>query len=102
MDRIQFLHSINHVNNTTVIDILMHFFDYFMIAYNLAANTIAVNLLRPDHNNITFQLCYSTKQSAEDSYFKLLNTPVIQIYEKLYTLQVDVVDDCTINVIISR
>ena len=101
MDRVQFLHSINHVNNTTVIDILMHFFDYFMIAYNLAANIIAVNLLRHDHN-IIFQFCYSTKQSAEDSYFKLLNTPAIEIYQKIYTIQVDVVDDCTINVTISR
>lgn len=102
MDRVEFLHSINCPEGTTGLDIIISFFDQYMLLYNMVDNVSQASLVHFVDNLIIFQMICDSKKSAIDMYNKILANPSILIYESIYNVHADIVDDFTINISISK
>ena len=102
MDRIEFLQSINYMEGTSIHDILLSFFDQYMLLYNLVEDVQNVSIIDTDGFNIIFQVTYSNTDTANRVVKRIMENPAIHIYESIYAINVEVVNNTTINISIMK
>lgn len=102
MDRVQFLHSISCPEVNGQLDIIISFFEQYMLLYNVIDDVSSASLIHSDNSMITFQITCTKKESAESIYNSLRDNPSISIYESVYLVHADIIDDHTINITISN
>ena len=102
MDRIQFLHSINCNGVVELTDVIVGFFDQYMLLYNLVDNVNNVKILNSNDNLITFELNYIDNTSVYRLSKVLVNGGVIALYEKYFKVSFNILDDSSITISILK
>ncbi len=89
MDRIEFLNSIKYNTdlNQEVINILIGFFDQYMVLYNLIENVINISMIGTTNNSINFLLTYSDTDSASKALNKINSINIFNAYNKVFYIQ---------------
>jgi len=88
MDRIEFLNSIKYTEaNDKVIDILMGFFDQYMVLYNLIDNVSGISVIGYNDNCINFLIEYFDKDSAAIALNKLSTSNTFYLYNRVFYIQ---------------
>src|SRR5574344_1624975 len=90
MDREQFLHSIKS-NDMEVSDIVVNFFDQYMLLYDLVDSVISTSIISSDKSTISFQLDLADEQSAIVLRNKLAAIPAATIFDSLYNIFFEVI-----------
>jgi cell fate (sporulation/competence/biofilm development) regulator YlbF (YheA/YmcA/DUF963 family) len=101
MDRLEFLQSIKR-NNMELADIVVHFFDQYMLLYNLIDTVNDISIVNSSNSAISFQLDYSDTDSVQKLNEKLKLSPYISIYESNYAVSYVVMSPVSIIITISK
>ena len=90
MDREQFLHSIKS-DNMEVSDIVVNFFDQYMLLYDLIDSVINTSIISSDQSTISFQLDLADEESTTTLRNKLAAIPAATIFDSFYNIFFEVV-----------
>jgi len=88
MDRIEFLNSIKYTDlNQKAINILMGFFDQYMVLYNLIENVTNISMVGTSNNSINFLLTYTDVDSASKALNNISSINLFNAYNKVFYIQ---------------
>lgn len=90
MDREQFLHSIKS-SDMEVSDIVVNFFDQYMLLYDLVDSVISTSIISSDKSTISFRLDLADEESVTTLRNKLANIPATTIFDSFYNIFFEVV-----------
>jgi len=102
MDRIEFFHSINYVDNTEMTDALISLFDQHMLLYNLVDNIRSVSCEQHYLNKVQFIIDYISPAAANDNLQLLLANSMVYIYGSMCYLNAEKVSDASIRLCIDK
>jgi hypothetical protein len=83
-------------------DIVVHFFDQYMLLYNLIDTVNDISIVNSSNSAISFQLDYSDTDSVQKLNEKLKLSPYISIYESNYAVSYVVMSPVSIIITISK
>lgn len=92
MNREQFLHSIKS-SDIESSDIVINFFDQYMLLYDLIDNVNNVSIISSDKSNISFRLDFDDEQSNITMRNKLINLQYVTIFESFYNIFFEVISN---------
>lgn len=103
MDRLEFVHLLsNRSNNIEAKDIIVNFFDQYMIMYDLLNGVDDIFIVSTDNFNISFQMLFNDADDAESLVNYLSNIGIIKVYESVYSINCNRINEYTVIVSISR
>ena len=102
MDRIEFIHSIGYTEGTDTVNLLISFFDQYMLLFNLIEDINSVSYEQSYMNNISFILEYISEAAAQKNINTIIENRVVGLYGGLYVVNVEKVSATSIRIIISK
>jgi len=103
MDRLEFVHLLSsRSNNIEVKDIIINFFDQYMIMYDMLNGVDDIFIANADNFNISFQMIFNDTDDVEELINHLASIPVVKVYESVYSITCNRINEYTVIVSISR
>lgn len=103
MDRLEFVHLLSsRSNNIEAKDIIVNFFDQYMIMYDLLNNVDDIFIVSTDNFNISFQILFNDADDTETLVKHLSNISIVKVHESMYSIKCNRINEYTIIVSISR
>ena len=102
MDRIEFFHSINYTEESEATNLLISFFDQYMLLYNLIDNIRSVSYEKSYLNQIQFIIDYISSKDAENN-LQIINTyNIVNIYGSICCVTATQTSDTSIKLSIVK
>lgn len=101
MNRIEFLQLLSSKStNIEVTDIIVNFFDQYMIMFDLLSCVDQIFIVNADKSSISFQLLYNDPDEVERLVQHLSTIPIVNIYGSNYRIESSILNDYTIIITI--
>lgn len=103
MDRLEFVRRLSdRSNNIEAKDIIINFFDQYMIMYDLLNGVDDIFIVNADNFNISFQMLFNDADDAESLITDLSSINVVKVYDSVYSIGCNKINEYTVIVSISR
>ena len=102
MDRIEFIHSIGYTEGTDTVNLLISFFDQYMLLFNLIEDINSVSYEQSYMNNISFILEYISEDAAKKNVNTIMQHNLVGLYGGLYLVSVESISATSIRIIITK
>ena len=102
MDRIEFFHSINYTDKDNSVDLLMSFFDQYMLMYNLIDDIRTVSYEQSYLNSIQFIIDYVSPAAAENNLNVVNANSMVNIYGSICYVSALKISDTGVKITISK
>ena len=102
MDRIEFFHSINYTDKAEATNLLMSFFDQYMLLYNLVDDIRSVSYEQSYLNNIQFIIDYVSSAAAENNLIVVNANSMVNIYGSICYVSALKISDTGVKITISK
>lgn len=102
MDRIEFFHSINYTDKAEATNLLMSFFDQYMLLYNLVDDIRSVSYEQSYLNNIQFIIDYVSSAAAENNLIVVNSNSMVNIYGSICYVSALKISDTGVKITISK
>lgn len=102
MDRIEFFHSINYTDKAEATNLLMSFFDQYMLLYNLVDDIRSVSYEQSYLNNIQFIIDYVSPAAANNNMMIVNSHSMVNIYGSICYVSASKISDTSIKLNISK
>ncbi len=98
MDRIEFIHSISYADGTETVNLLMSFFNQYMLLYNLIDDINKITYDNSYMNSIEFIVDYKSPAAAKKNIAEIMSHNIVNIYNSTCFVSVKVLDDSSIKI----
>ena len=92
MDRVEFIHSIGYTEGTDSVNLLMSFFNQYMLLYNLIDDI---------DKSIEFFVDYKTATAAKRNINQIASQGIVNIYNSTCFVNVSPVSEKSVNILLS-
>ena len=101
MDRVEFINSIKDPNGGNKENLLLNFFDHYMILYELIERVDDIEVINSDSSSVSFKLKFSDPKILNRTVEKLKTQSMLMIFEKYYNISYSDITENTVNITIS-
>ena len=101
MDRVEFIHSIGYTEGTDSVNLLMSFFNQYMLLYNLIDDIDKISYIRSFNKSIEFFVDYKTATAAKRNINQIASQGIVNIYNSTCFVNVSPVSEKSVNIHLS-
>lgn len=98
MDRIEFIHSISYTEEAETVNLLMSYFNQYMLLYNLIDDILKITYESSYANSIEFLVDYKSQESAKKNISEIMAHNPVNIYNKICHINIIPLSDSSIRI----
>ncbi len=98
MDRVEFIHSISYAEGTETVNLLMSFFNQYMLLYNLIDDISKITYESSYANSIEFLVDYKSQEAARKNISEIMAHNPVSIYNTICHVNITPLSDSSIRI----
>ena len=98
MDRVEFIHSISYAEGTETVNLLMSFFNQYMLLYNLIDDISKITYESSYANSIEFLVDYKSQEAARKNISEIMAHNPVSIYNTICHINITSLSDSSIRI----